>query len=172
MLPMLRFGTLTPLFVWGLLGLASCSHGLKDGYFSKGDVRYRVAAPPAGWRQLKLSGNDLAYVSDDKAHSIAVNATCENHEDPPLEVLTQHLLLGFTDRENKQTETLMLDGREALRSRYVAKLDGIPVGLDMVVMKKDGCVHDFVYLSPVDRGDSQRPVFEQVLKAFHAERRP
>lgn len=164
-----------PNFGWGTFALLlalGCGHGLRDGYFSKGDIRYRVAAPPAGWRQLKLAGNDLAYVSTDKAHSIAVNATCENHEDPPLDVLTQHLLLGFTDRQSLQTETLMLDGREALRSRYVAKLDGIPVDLDLVVMKKDGCVHDFVYLSPVDRGDLQRPVFEQLLKEFHVERRP
>lgn len=160
------------LTVAALAGGGGCARGLQNGYFSKGDLRYRVAAPPPGWHQLRLAGNDLAYVSDDKAHSIALNATCENHEDPPLEVLTQHLLLGFTDRENKKTEALKLDGREALRSWYTAKLDGIPVDLDLVVMKKDGCVHDFVYLSPVDRGDQQRSVFEKVLQEFHAEHRP
>ncbi|HZH04065.1 MAG TPA: hypothetical protein VEY30_09785 [Myxococcaceae bacterium] len=148
-----------------------CSYGLKDGYFVKGDVRYRIAAPPGGWKRLKLADNDVAYVSNDAHHSVAVNATCEDHADPPLDVLTQHMLLGFTDREAQASEKVVLDGREGLRSRYVARLDGVPVELDMVVMKKDGCVYDFVYLSPVGKADAQRAFFDSVLRQFAAERR-
>ncbi len=151
--------------------LASCTRNLRDGVFEKGDVRYWVGALPQGWKQLKLAENDLAFVADGAPQSIAVNSTCENYDDAPLEVLTQHLLMGFTERARIEQASGMMDGRESLRSHYTAKLDGVPMELLLVVLKKDGCVYDFTYLSPPSRFEERKDVFEQLLSNFHAERK-
>jgi hypothetical protein len=107
----------------------------------------------------------VAFVSADQTNTLAVNATCVDHDDPPLEVLTRHLLMGFTERETLTQTLEPMDGRQALRTHVRARLDGVPVELILVVLKKDGCVYDFTW---VGRGNEQEHVFEQVLANFHA----
>ncbi len=154
------------------VSLVSCTgHTVKDGYFTKGWLRYRVATPdPGQWEQVKFVENDLAWVNRNTAHVLSVNATCDEHGDPGLDVLTTHLLFGFTDRTLKSRETKMIDGREALLSNYVAKLDGVPVEIDLAVLKKNDCVHDFIYVSPAGRAGEHRPEFDRLLAQFTAEK--
>lgn len=152
-------------------GLLSCNGHIKGGYFTKGPLRYRVAEPdPAQWQQLKFADNDLAWVNRASGHVLSVNATCDDHGDPGLDVLTTHLLFGFTDRTLKSRETKRLDGRDALLSNYLAKLDGVPVEIDLAVLKKNNCVHDFIYISPDGQAKAQRAQFELILSQFAAER--
>lgn len=156
-----------------LLGLVpACADVLRDGVYTEGHTRFRIGPVPPSWQLVELEGNDVAYLSRDSPHSIAVNATCEDHDDPPLDVLTRHLLMGFTERSTLAQRTLTLDGREALRTHVAAKLDGVPVELVLVVMKKDRCVYDFAYLSPAS-GTTERPVvFEHLLDTFTTGRDP
>ncbi len=161
-----------------LLGLALTAPGCRHVSFeeftlSKPDVRYRIGELPKGWHRVFLEDNDLAFAEDgDTGRAIAANATCEGHDDPPLPVLTRHLLMGFTEREEQSQHLMSLDGREALRSRYTAKLDGVPVELELVVLKKDGCVFDFSYVAPLARAQERRADFDTLLAGFHAERVP
>lgn len=148
--------------------VAGCHGGFRDGVFVKDGVRYEVRQPSDQWRQVSLAGNDLAFVSNDSGHSIAVNSTCEDYGDPPLSVLVRHLLIGFTDRVQVSQVPGTLDGRESLTAHYTAKLDGVPVELLMVVMKKDGCVFDFTYVAPAGRFDEKRAAFDQLLAHFKA----
>jgi hypothetical protein len=158
---------LFPLVLLPLLGCAG--HTFQQGVFSKDGVRYRVGPLSVEWRPLDVESNDVAYIANDSPHSVAINATCTPDGDASLEVLTQHLLIGFTDRELVGEEAAPMDGRDSLRSHYRAKLDGVPVEMLLVVLKKDGCVYDFTYLSPPGRFDEKRKSFERVLSQFHAE---
>ena len=79
---------------------------------------------------------------------MAVNGRCgKDAEDVPLKSLTQHLFLQFTDRQLEDQELLSLDGREALRTEMTAKLDGVQKYFHVVVLKKDGCVYDFLQIA-------------------------
>ncbi len=54
-----------------------------------------------------------------------------------------------------------LDRREALHTHLDAKLDGVPMTLDLYVMKRNGCIFDLSYAAPPDAfargyGDFQR----------------
>lgn len=151
----------------GLLALASaCAGHLSGGVYTEGHLSYRIGALPSSWQEVHLNENDVAFVSKDSPHSLAINATCEGHDDPPLDVLTRHLLMGFTARDTLSQGLEQLDGREAMRTHVTAKLDGVPVELLLVVMKKDRCVYDFTYLSPVGRLAEREPDFELILKHF------
>ncbi len=152
---------------------SGCRHGeLKNGVFAKSDVRYRVGELPPNFNRVGLNDNDLAFVATDSPHSIALNSTCEGYGDASLQVLTQHLLMGFTDRQLVSHEVRQMDGRESLRSHYMAKLDGVPIELLLVVLKKNGCVYDFTYLSPRGRFEEKLSSFEQLLSQFRTEGRP
>jgi hypothetical protein len=154
-----------------LLFLCSCRGGLAAGVYTRDGISYRVAEPPSAWRPVAFDDNDLAWVGP-AGHVLAINATCTGHEDPPLDVLTNHLVIGFTDREWLSRQKLTLDGREALRSQVKARLDGVAVSLELVVLKKNGCVHDFTYVSPEGREGEQRAVFEKLVANFKQERAP
>ena len=60
-----------------------------------------------------------------------------------------------------------MDGREALRTVARAKLDGVPRELELVVLKKDGCVYDFALVAPPGRPftDAQA-TFRAMLDSF------
>ncbi len=148
------------------LALAACSGGLRNGVFVKEGVRYELGAPPDTWRKVELAENDLAFVAPTSAHSLAVNSTCHDFGDASLEVLTSHLLIGFTDRVKVSEEPGTLDGRASLSSRYLARLDGVEVELALVVMKKDGCAYDFTYVAPHGRFDEQATTFQALLARF------
>jgi hypothetical protein len=157
-----------------VLVLGGCrSGGFHDGVFTKPGVRYALPALDDGWKPVSVDDGDLAWLSATPGqplpHTIAVDSTCAASEDAPLDVLTNHLLMGFTERQRLNEALEQLDGREALHSRYDAKLDGVPVELEMVVMKKDGCVYDFVYTSPPGRGDEKRAAFRKLLIGFKTE---
>ncbi|PZR17595.1 MAG: hypothetical protein DI536_04585 [Archangium gephyra] len=161
-----------------ILGLAMAATGcrgvLAGDRFSKDGLAYRVVVPDdgKGWRRVDFADNDLAWISNDSAHVIAVNATCTGHEDPPLDVLTKHLVIGFTDRDWIDQKAFTLDGRDALRSRVTAKLDGVPAAIELVVVKKNGCVHDFSYISPLGREAVHQPEFDALVAGFAQERAP
>ena len=154
------------------LVLAGCAGGLRDGVFRKAAVAYQVRAPdPGAFRPVAFSDNDLAWASTTSGHLLAMNAVCEGHDDAPLDVLTRHLLFGFTER-NRVSEVLEpLDGREALRTVWTAKLDGVPVELELVVLKKNGCVHDFTYVSPPGERGAHEAEFDALVQGFRQQER-
>jgi hypothetical protein len=151
-----------------LLGflLCACGAGLKGEYFVKDDVKYRVERPNASvWRRVGFAENDLAWVTE-RGHLLAMNSTCRDHGDPSLEVLTQHMLMGFSDKQLLRRRTFMLDGRDALESSYAAKLDGVPTEITVVVLKKDGCVHDFTYVAPLGHADEHKAELDALVDGF------
>jgi len=149
--------------------LAACGAGLRDGYFVKDGVRYKVATLDAAvWQRVNFSDNDLAWVRKDTAQVLAMNCTCKDTGDPSLEVLTNHLLMGFTDKWLKDRATKQVDGRDAMVSRYDAKLDGVEVELEVAVLKKDDCVFDLSYISPKGHFDDGEADFDKLLGSFSA----
>jgi hypothetical protein len=135
---------------WLAAGLPlSCSTTHFDGQvFRKGDVAFRLAHLPPTWRHIEISDTALAFRDDQNAATVAINGRCgKDAEDVPLQSLTQHLFLQFTERKLEDQELLPLDGREALRTEMIAKLDGVQKYFHVVVLKKDGCVYDFLQIA-------------------------
>jgi hypothetical protein len=150
---------------------AGCHRGVRfeNQVLTKPGVRYRVGEVSPTWERVKVSSNDLAWFIEDTGHALQVNSTCQGHEDAPLDVLTRHLLMGFTERQEVAAQKVVVDEREALRSHYLAKLDGVPVELLFVVLKKDLCVYDFSYVAPLGRFEERLLDFESLVHGFHAE---
>ena len=148
------------------LSLSACSAGLHKDYFQKEDVRYHVTPPdPQAWKPVQFADNDLAWVAD-HGQLIAMNSTCRNFEDAPLDVLTNHLMMGFTNRLQVDRKGFTMDGRDAMESIYTARLDGVPVDITVTVLKKDDCVYDFTYVAPLGMGAEHLATYERLLDGF------
>lgn len=140
---------------WAWLALAAaitgsaCSTTHFDGQvFRRGGIAFRLGHLPATWRAIEVDDTALAFRDDENAATVAINGRCgKDAEDVPLKSLTQHLFLQFTDRQLQGQELFPLDGREALRTEMTAKLDGVQKYFHVVVLKKDGCVYDFLQIA-------------------------
>lgn len=160
-------------FVGLLVGLwtASCVRGesIHDGVLTKGDIALRFGPVPTPWRVIPIAGADLAFRDDAHDGSVLIDIRCSERDgDAPLSVLTEHLIMGTTERSIETQATIPFDDREAMRTTLAAKLDGVPMRYDIYVMKKDGCVYDLVYVAPPDPFVAGAPAFERFVENLHA----
>ncbi len=152
-------------FAW----LAGCTHadGFHDGVLRKGDLTLQLGPVPAGWKRIQVDGGDLAFRDDAREASALLDVRCLREDDAPLASLTAHLMMGTTDRAIDKQEIVAFDGREALHTLLAAKLDGVPMRYDIYVLKKDGCVHDIVYVAPPERFADGAQAFERFALGLH-----
>ena len=148
-----------------LVLLSSCASSGFDGrVYRSDDLSFHVGPVPGSWRSVSVDGTRLAFRDDAASATIQVSGRCGvDGDDVPLEALTHHLFLNFTKRNLLKQERVELDGRAALRTELGAELDGVPLQYLVYVLMKDGCVYDFIHVSPGARG---RGEFERFLQGF------
>lgn len=148
-----------------VLLLVACSSSQFDGaVYRSDDMAFRVGPIPSDWRRIEAANTLLAFRDDRDASTVALSGRCgKDGDDVPLTALTHHLFLHFTDRRIEGQRTVNLDGREALRSELIAELDGVPKHFTVYVLKKDGCVYDFMRIG-ASRGQSED--FERFVGGF------
>lgn len=147
---------------------AACGGAPFDGSVYRGEgYAFRVPRRPAAWEPLEISEAALAYRDTSSDAVVAINGRCgRDGEDVPLKSLTQHLFMQFTDREILSEDVVPFDGREALHTVAVAKLDGVPLKFDVWVLKKNGCVYDLYYFAKPQRYDSGVEEFRRFVRGF------
>lgn len=136
---------LLSILAWGCAGRVH----FHDWVVRKKSVRYRVGPLPDSWKRVEGFAGDVAFRDESTSAVIMANAVCETYEDAPLESLTKHLLIGFTDRRILEQKEMMLDQRAALMTTLLAELDGVDVKMSLCVIKKNMCVYDLSLTSPV-----------------------
>ncbi len=153
-----------------LLGVApGCGAGnaLHGHELHKGGFDLRVGPVPPSWRPVDQPESLIVFRDDADQATVAVGGRCgKDGDDVPLAALTQHLFLYFTHRETLSSRTLELDGREALRTELLAQLDGVPKHFTVFVLKKDGCVYDFVYIQSAPGSAQGRDNFDRFVAGF------
>lgn len=161
---------LQQLFLVGLLlnaGVACASNHFDGHVFRNADVAFELREVPTSWRRLDAEGTLLGFRNDAAGSTVAVNGRCgKDADDVPLQSLTQHLFLQFTDRQITDQRVIELAGRDALHSELFAKLDGVRKHFIVVVLKKDGCVYDFVHIASSAPATQDREAFERFVQGF------
>lgn len=137
----------------------------EQGVFDNGTVRYRIGMPGGAFERVEVSDNDLAFFHE-RFGSIAVNSTCEDYEDVPKRALLNHLLFGTREREYRVEETVTIDGRGALHAIVDLQLDGVPMTLEVFLLKKDGCVYDMTRIASREAFEPGRPYFLEFVSGF------
>jgi hypothetical protein len=149
------------------LGAAGCGGGLQGDVFHGEGFAFRIGALPESWHRVEITHAALAFRDERDGGSIVVNGRCGvDGEDVPLESLTQHLFLRFTEREIADQRVVPFDHREAMRTILTAKLDGVPMKFEVWVLKKDGCVYDLALAAAPAHFDRGAQEFERFVGAF------
>jgi len=155
----------------GLCSLAQaggCTSSSWDGHVFRGEnVEFRAAQVPAGWRRIEDERSLLTFRDARRDLVVTVNGRCgKDGDDVPLQALTQHLFVYFTERQVLDQRTITLDGREALRTELSAKLDGVARHFVVYVMKKNGCVYDFIQIAALNVDANCKAEFDQFVLSF------
>jgi len=157
------------IFVMLASALGACSGpSLQGGVYRADDLAFRVGDLPPSYQPVDAGKGRLAFRDERARSTILVNGRCgQDGDDVPLVALTNHLFMTFTEREILEQKVEPMDGREALHTLMRAKLDGVAKSFDVYVLKKDGCVYDFINISSPDAFDRARPVFARFVLGFH-----
>ena len=154
------------------LGLAlvltafACAPKKFDGrVYQNDELAFRVGPTPGSWRPIEVDDALLAFRDDQHGTTVAVSGRCNRDgDDVPLSSLTHHLFLHFTEREVHSQKRIDVAGRESLRTELTASLDGVSKRYVVYVLKKDGCVFDFLLIADSDRAPV-RP-FDDFVSGF------
>lgn len=164
--PLMRGTTLIVSVLACALG-ACAGPRLQGGVYRSDGLAFRVGAVPPSYQSVDAGDGRLAFRDEQAKTTVLVNARCrQDGDDVPLVALTNHLFMTFTERETIEQKVEPLDGRDALHTLMRAKLDGVPKAFDVYVLKKDGCVYDFVDISSPETFERARPVFERFVLGF------
>lgn len=149
--------------------VGACSGtSLRGGIYRSEGLAFRLGELPPSYDPVDAGEGRLAFRNERAKTTVLVNARCrKDGDDVPLIALTNHLFMTFTERETIEQKVEPMDGREALHTLMRAKLDGVAKCFDVYVLKKDGCVYDFVNVSSPEAFDGARPVFERFVLGFH-----
>ena len=149
--------------------VVGCGSGpaFEGGIYRDGTIAFRAGPVGDGWRRLEIAHASLAFRDDAHLASVLVHGRCNvPGDDAPLPALTNHLVIGTTDRDVKLEETVPFDGREARHTVLDAKLDGVEKTFDLWVLKKDGCVYDLVYIAEPAHYAAGEPAFTRFVHGF------
>ena len=147
---------------------AGCATGPRltsGGPIAVADKGYRVVAP-AGWEAVE-SEADVALRQPALQAGLMAHGTCDAKVTRrPLPVLARHLRFGLRDVRELDQVPVEVAGRRGVRSRFTARLDGVPVAVGTVTVEGPRCVYDLVVVAPPDRLPEAAEAFEQFAASF------
>ena len=160
------------LGTWLFLGMTAMgcatTGAVHNGVYRGEQTSYRIGEVSSDWAPVTVNHqNDLAWHNEAKGAVMHVDSDCDPALDIPLTALRSHLMIGFTEREVVEEEVVPMDGREALRTHFMAKLDGVPRDILLQILKKDDCVYDFALVTPPGQSfEASLGDFDQLLAGF------
>ena len=160
----------TAALVLGVAVLAALAPGcgggrVVDGTYANPDTGFRIPAPPAPWVPAALPDVDVAF-RHPGAGTIAVFSECGGSERGPLRSLARHLFFGLKGQRIVEQAPVSLNGAEALRTVVRGTLEGRPVVVDSVVVRRGMCVVDLVLAAPPDAYAVLRPALERMVAGW------
>jgi hypothetical protein len=141
--------------------------GYKDGHVLTKKGFYQVGTLPPTWSKVNLGKALVAFYNGELKSTISTDSFCDQaYNDSSLKMLTKHLFAGLQETQVIEEKPFMLNKREALQTLIKAKLDGVPVMVDIVVIKKNWCLFDFFLVSETGNYARAAEDFEVFYRGF------
>ena len=128
---------------------------------------YQIHSPGQSWRAVDSGGADYAWYNKELGGIIYVDSNCKKQfEDRSLKDSTTSLVAGITEGTKFTERPLFLDGRNALMTIHKTQLDGVDMNIAAVVLSKNNCLYDFLYIAPPHRFNYGLQVFSSTIHSF------
>lgn len=157
--------------------LSSCALLFPDRTAPKSST-YQVSPPNLPWHKLTVGKDpstlesmkaDLAYENAETGGIISLNSLCRKYTEADLETLTNNLVRGIGKKQILQRKEANIDGVKALDTLFGGEVDKVFLHIRTVVLTKDDCTYDFIYVAIPSREGSAGLAFETFLASFRTE---
>ena len=135
------------LFLLAIAGLCSCSF-LTGSDPDPKNSKFKIDFHLPGWMKIDPDHSDTAYRHKISKSILLANSTCKKYDTTSLESLADNLFAGIDELKTGTGERIPYAGREAFRISAEGKMDGVPIYLLVVTLKRDQCIYDFSLVSP------------------------
>lgn len=135
-----------------------------------GAFRIGRVVPP--WKRHRVNYRALVFENPLDGATLTIDSWCKGaFDDAPIAILADQLTKGLVDFKVTTQRTVILGGREALRTSATGMMDGRRVFLCFYVLKMNNCVFDFVYVALKENLESLAQ-FDDIVQGFEYLRGP
>lgn len=127
------------------------------------------------WKRLKgteaeQSKIDVAFENPRTGANISLNSACGDTRINDLKELTHGLLLGLKRDATLEQKEITVDKTSALQTTFDTTNDkGAKTRISVVVLRKDKCTYDLMYIVKPKYFDALLPYFAKFLQGFHVD---
>lgn len=160
---------LLALFLFAsLCALSGCiSLSIPSGAGKKArDVGF--VAPAPGFREIGDEIADKAWVNDRTGNTVSFMSDCGGKSDPGLEQIQSDALSVLNDLKIENEKRFPFNGREALSAVASGTMDGVPVRMKVVSLKKNSCNYVLSYTGVARSFNADVRAFDQFVEGFKA----
>jgi hypothetical protein len=164
------------LFIFLLGILPGCALLFPDRTAPKSS-EYLVTPPPAPWHRLAVGQDpssveamraDMAFEHPQAGAIISLNSICRKYSETSLETLTSNLVRGIGNRTIISRRDRTVAGAKALDTLFEGEVDKVRINIRTVVLAKNDCTYDFIFVSIPRRFAGTVSFFEDFLNSFQA----
>ncbi len=119
------------------------------------------------WKSIDPDSSDHAFENSSTHSIMLVNSQCEKYESSSLDKLNSGMMSGIDNLQVINKESTKFASRDALLMQAKGSLDGVPVFLKTLTLRKDRCLYDLVLIAnSQDTLKKDDSAFEELLKGF------
>lgn len=131
--------------------------------------RYEVGDPGAGWSRVAPGGADHAWFNDALGATIYTDSNCgPRYQDLRATDLATELEAGLAERVTERDEARVVMDREAVLRVHQGTIDGVPVRIATLVVNRDACTYDALFIAPPEGFEAGWPAYESVIDGLRA----
>ena len=147
--------------------LTGCATGRAPHGLYRDEVNgFQVQLPRNGWQVTESPGAALALRDTRSQARMAVAVSCPEQETGPLPALVRHLFFGIRQVKQVRQERILLDGAEGLDTMITGRWEGAPVQIRSVVIRRQDCLYDLLYVAPSDAFGVRSADFDRFLNSW------
>lgn len=126
---------------------------------------YQLKFKDPNWNLIKEDKSDYVFINKNDGRIMLSNSFCDAFQDQPLDQLARRTLKLVDDLKISKEDYETFNNREAYRTSGNGKVDGVPVGLNLLNTRRNNCYFDFVSITPLNKAKDSQADFDSFLKS-------
>ncbi len=128
----------------------------------------QLQEPAAPFKPIKSANADRAWQSEKSGNTISYLSECGNATDPSLLQLETDSLAAVSKMDIISTKVFDFNSRAGRSTTVSGEVDGVPIKLELLVFKKNGCNFTLSFGGVLKNFDSEQKYFEDFKNHFKA----
>jgi len=124
---------------------------------------YSINFESPSWQLIEHEEYDKAYINNDSGKVLMANSHCDAFQNESLETIARRELIGLRNVQLLQAEEGKDLGRESYHIMAKGTLDGVPINVKTITLRKDHCLYDFAMINPKEISQKDLELLNQFL---------